>query len=214
MESKKCSKCETIKSISDFHRDITTKDGFHNRCINCKKEYMTQYRENNKNYIKKYNKEYNKKWYEENKYKIKEYQKIYHKKYYNENKNKLNEYQNKCKMKYRKTNPQFRFRINFSRAIRLALKKQEISKRGYSWETILGYTIKNLIQHLEDQFIEGMEWDNYGKWHLDHIRPQSSFNFTSYEDEAFQECWSLNNLQPLWAQDNWEKSNKIPYLQR
>jgi hypothetical protein len=54
-----------------------------------------------------------------------------------------------------------------------------------------------------------MTWMNYGEWHIDHILPIDSFNFQSYEDYQFKECWSLENLQPLWAIDNIRKGNKI-----
>jgi hypothetical protein len=47
-----------------------------------------------------------------------------------------------------------------------------------------------------------------GKLHLDHIRPISSFNYKSYEDIEFKKCWSLNNLQLLFACDNISKLNK------
>jgi hypothetical protein len=60
---------------------------------------------------------------------------------------------------------------------------------------------------LENQFVEGMNWENYGSkgWHIDHIIPLSSAKTV---DEAI----SLNhykNLQPLWAVDNMKKGNKI-----
>jgi hypothetical protein len=50
-----------------------------------------------------------------------------------------------------------------------------------------------------------MSWDNYGKWHIDHIIPLSSAN---NEDEVYKLCHHTN-LQPLWAEDNLKKSNKI-----
>ena len=31
-----------------------------------------------------------------------------------------------------------------------------------------GFTLGALIQHLESQFYDGMSWDNYGEWHIDH----------------------------------------------
>lgn len=65
------------------------------------------------------------------------------------------------------------------------------------------------MEHLEEQFKSGMNWDNYGKWHVDHIKPISLFVFTSYEDEEFQKCWALENLQPLWAEENLKKGVKF-----
>ena len=65
-----------------------------------------------------------------------------------------------------------------------------------------------LKTHLEKQFKEGMSWDNYGKWHIDHVRPRATFTIVSFEDSSFKECWALSNLQPLWADENSRKQPK------
>jgi len=52
-----------------------------------------------------------------------------------------------------------------------------------------------------------MTWDNYGTWHIDHIRPDSWFHYDSVNHEDFKKSWMLDNLQPLWAKDNLMKSN-------
>ena len=77
-------------------------------------------------------------------------------------------------------------------------------KRYRKWESLVGYTLEDLKSHLEAQFTIGMDWDSYGifGWHLDHIIPQSAFNFRNAEDLDFKRCWALNNLQPLWWYDN------------
>ena len=98
-----------------------------------------------------------------------------------------------------------RVSYNVSRMIRRSLGRD---KGGVSWERVVGYTLEQLKYHLECRFEEGMTWDNYGKWHIDHIRPISSFNITSVDCDDFVKCWSLDNLQPLWAKDNIMKSNK------
>lgn len=54
-----------------------------------------------------------------------------------------------------------------------------------------------------------MSWENYGKWHVDHIQPITSFKFEDTNDDDFKKCWCLNNLQPLWGYDNISKSNKM-----
>ena len=58
-----------------------------------------------------------------------------------------------------------------------------------------------------------MDWGNYGAgkycWNIDHIKPIDSFNFTSYDDEEFKQCWALSNLRPLCAIENSIKHNKI-----
>lgn len=96
---------------------------------------------------------------------------------------------------------------NFAARIRNAIKKD----LDGSWISFMPYDIKELKEHIENQFLPGMSWDNYNHetWHIDHILPVSSFTFSSYIDEEFQKCWSLKNLQPLWALDNLKKSNKI-----
>jgi hypothetical protein len=53
-----------------------------------------------------------------------------------------------------------------------------------------------------------MTWDNYGQWHIDHIKPVALFEFDSTDDPGFRDCWTLDNLQPLWALDNLRKGNK------
>lgn len=114
----------------------------------------------------------------------------------------------KRKRQKRRNNPQYRLNINMGSAISGALNGKDL----HHWETLVNYNLSDLKEHLEEQFEEGMTWENYGKfgWHIDHIIPKSYFNFTSPEDEEFQKCWGLENLQPLWAEDNWKKSNKLP----
>jgi len=71
---------------------------------------------------------------------------------------------------------------------------------------ILGYSGDELRAHLERLFKPGMTWANYGhvgeRWHIDHVRPVSSFVFP----DQLAECFALSNLQPLWARDNLAKS--------
>jgi hypothetical protein len=108
----------------------------------------------------------------------------------------------------RRTNLAFRLKENISKSIIKRLKKRLSSKEGKSTWDFLPYTVENLIRHLEGLFIEGMTWQNYGEWHIDHKRPDCSFDYKSVDDEDFQECWALKNLQPLWAVDNLKKGGK------
>jgi len=104
-----------------------------------------------------------------------------------------------------KENPKFRLDMSMSVAIRQSLKGR---KAGRSWEKLVGYTLKDLIGHLEEQFNDKMNWENYGSyWELDHIKPRSLFKYTSPEDPEFEECWALKNLQPLEKFTNRRKSN-------
>ena len=109
------------------------------------------------------------------------------------------------KINARNATLQRRIENTISAAIRKALLK---AKGGQSWEFLVGYTTKTLIAHLESKFTDGMTWENYGKWHIDHKIPKSWFYYESPDDWQFKVCWSLWNLQPLWAADNIRKRNR------
>lgn len=81
-------------------------------------------------------------------------------------------------------------------------------KNGRRTFEALGYSLYELMKHLERQFLNGMSWDNYGKWHIDHIRPVTGFKYETVDDADFKACWALTNLRPLWAIDNLQKKNK------
>lgn len=93
---------------------------------------------------------------------------------------------------------------NLDYAIRQAVSINQNTK----YFDILGYTKEELKNHLEKQFTKDMNWKSFrnGNIHIDHIKPQSLFNLKDIND--IKECWSLNNLQPLWAKENIKKSNK------
>lgn len=121
----------------------------------------------------------------------------------------------------RKTDPLFRLNESMSKQI----NRIKNIKHKVSWRRCLEYNFEQLKQHLESKFTKGMSWENYGKngWHIDHIIPVSSFKYDSINHPEFKKCWSLNNLQPLWATTeiamshgepssyigNLEKGNKI-----
>lgn len=67
----------------------------------------------------------------------------------------------------------------------------------------LGCTIPQFRDHISAKFQDGMSWDNYGKWHLDHIRPLAAFDLTN-RDQFLAAC-HFSNYQPLWAADNLAK---------
>lgn len=87
-------------------------------------------------------------------------------------------------------------------------------KKEKTTSQYIDYTIGDLKDHIESKFKDGMSWDNYGirGWHIDHIRPISSFNFFDESGNVLmgeiRKCMSLENLQPLWARENIQKGNK------
>lgn len=70
----------------------------------------------------------------------------------------------------------------------------------------LGCTLGELKIHLEKQFTKGMNWNNQGKWHIDHKIPLSKFDLI--DREQFLKAVHFTNLQPLWAIDNIIKRDK------
>ena len=179
-------------------------------------EYQKTYREEHKEELlakkKAYweqNKEYlsdkKKSYYLENREEIKE--KV--KKYRESNKDKIRVYKSAAKKKRLSTDLVYKLRESMSHSVRQSLKKRNMAKSKAKWQELVGYTVEQLKEHLEKHFDENMSWENYGTyWHIDHIKPQTKFNFTSKNDDEFKKCWSLENLQPLEAKENIRKSNK------
>jgi hypothetical protein len=77
-------------------------------------------------------------------------------------------------------------------------------------ETLLGVEYQIVKQYIEDKFLKGMSWDNYGEWTLDHILPLS----VAKNDNELIELCHYTNLQPMWKLDNISKNNKIIEHQR
>lgn len=184
---KKCNKCLKEKTLDDFNKSKATKDGLQYKCKLCEKSNNKLARQKNPtskyyNQNKQYYKDYSRKWISENKEKWKQYYKDWQKEY---QQNKYN------------TDPLYKLRMCVGSRIRLTLKSQGKIKLGNSTE-YLGCDYSYLKKHIEDQFIEGMNWDNYGEWEIDHIIPVSKGGSFHY-----------SNLQPLWWWDNLKKSNKI-----
>jgi len=123
------------------------------------------------------------------------------------------EYHNAASVQYTlnrlKTDPVYRLQCYLRGRVRKAVKAQGTVKAGRT-NQIVGCSAAFLKCWLEAQFQEGMSWENYGAWHVDHIRPCASFDLT---DPAQQrECFHYTNLQPLWAEQNREKSDRLDWV--
>ena len=178
---------------------------------------------------KKYMKRYNKKYYKLHKEKLllrrKQYIKLHkkeialYKKVYDRlNKEKMNlqkkeHYQKHKKRIIKKINVykcnKYRNDINFKILICLRTRIYAVLKGYYKSKStmkLIGCSIKKLRKHFEKQFTKDMNWANYGKWHIDHIRPCASFDLSKPEEQ--KKCFHYTNLQPLWAIDNLKKGVK------
>ena len=124
---------------------------------------------------------------------------------YQVRKNKINETRRKNLQRRRDEEP--RYRVMMALHVRLydAVKRNKGVKSAKTLE-LLGCTVEQLQTFLEAEFTEGMTWENYGEWHIDHIRPCASFNLEDPEEQ--KKCFHWTNLQPLWALDNIRKGDK------
>src|SRR3990167_7847818 len=60
--------------------------------------------------------------------------------------------------------------------------------------------------YIENQFEPGMSWNNYGRWHLDHVQPLASFDLT--DRSQFLTACNWLNYQPMWSEDNFKKGGR------
>ena len=183
-----------------------------------RKTYMKKYYETHKKIIDKYYKKNKtkiakrlKNYYELNKKEILiqkiNYRKTHKiqikkqsKKYNQEHKEEIAKQHNLYLKNRRKNCTNYKIIHNLRNRIWSAIRKN--SKSGHTLE-VLGCSIEFLKEYLESKFTPGMNWSNYGKWHIDHIRPCVSFDMTRAEEQAL--CFHYTNLQPLWALDNISK---------
>ena len=92
-------------------------------------------------------------------------------------------------------------RIHVHRAINIIKQKKIFRTMVY-----IGCSVQELKEHIENQFKQGMTWNNHGQsgWHLDHIIPLCNFHINE-----IMHANHYTNLQPLWAVDNLSKGSKL-----
>ncbi len=157
---------------------------------------LKRYRQN-EDFIKK-EKERRKKYFIENKDKEREKRK----EYYHQNKQKEREKNNLWKNKKRKEDGFHRMKLNLRNRLRDFLINESEGKRT---KDIVGLDKSEFKFYIQSKFVDGMTWDNYGEWHLDHIKPLCLAK--DYEEALILNHYT--NLQPLWAEDNLRKNRKI-----
>ena len=170
------------------------------RNIGGKKVADKKWRDNNKEYMSNKSKT----WYEQNK----EHRKEYLKEYRKNNVDKIRQIKRDYERNRKARDPLYKLISNFRTAIYQVLKESNVEKNKHYFD-ILQYTPKELVTHLENKFTDKMSWDNYGDWHVDHKLPITHYNIQEMGDSEFMKCWSLDNLQPMWGDENIKKSNKL-----
>lgn len=161
-----------------------------------KKEKLKEWRENNVEHLK----DYSKNKYEENKESISENKKVWRE----NNKDKINEYRREYQKNRLSKDPLYKLSSSIRNRIGLSFKRNGYTKNSSTYE-ILGCSFEDFKLYLQYLFKDGMSWENQGEWHLDHIIPVSS----AQTEEEIIKLNHYKNFQPLWAEDNIRKSNKI-----
>jgi len=216
---KVCTICHIEKGLDEFHLCKKGKMNRKSKCKECVKsetkeyyqkniDYYKNYRENNKDSIRKRQKTWvtsnetkekdrQRNWKKQNQEKILKWKEI--------NSDKLKEYSRVYTKKRRQTDELFKLSSNLRNRLNIYLRSKKIKKNNSTFE-IIGLHPEKLKDYLEKKFTEGMSWDKLGsEIHIDHIKPLS---MAKTESEVYELC-HYTNLQPLWAKDNWIKNNRI-----
>lgn len=109
----------------------------------------------------------------------------------------------KARQRERMAIPSARLRKTVMNRIWSAMKNQRVN--GVGSFSLVGCPVGFLRSYIEGKFEKGMSWDNYGAWHVDHIRPCASFDLS--DKEQVLQCFNWRNLQPMWASENSSKGS-------
>lgn len=237
MATKHCNACDRELSLESFSKGKHQTDGLQTQCKACQKIYKAAWGQKNKaRERERQRREYaadperhllrKKAWRDANPEKVKQITERYEashpgsraeasKRWSERNREKRRQITRNYYAKnaekwakwardYRNSSPDRVLHCRISAQLRANLKS---AKGGQSAFKLLGYSLQDLKLHLERQFTRGMSWDNFGKWHIDHILPLASFPPGSGTD-----AWVITNLRPLWAGENLRKRDTRTHL--
>jgi hypothetical protein len=205
MESRICCRCDVDQPLCEYGVQKNGPNGLRSQCRSCRRIEAKEYRERNLDKVKEakkkwvinnptYDKEYAQlnpdkkrkaslKWLENNRELANERTK----KWAKNNPDKVNEIQRN----YNNKNPHI---VAWRNTLKNSLVRMGRSKNGHTIE-FLGYSAIELKDHITSLFTDGMSWNNYGEWHIDHI-----IGIANFDPETPQSIVNaLSNLRPLWA---------------
>ena len=120
------------------------------------------------------------------------------------NKLQINRYNRIYEKNRKQKDPLYKLVKNLRTRLWHTLKK---NKKSDTTMKLTGCTLKELKKHLENKFEDGMDWNNYGVWHVDHIIPCANFDLSNPEQQ--QICFHYTNLQPMWGEKNMQKGARL-----
>jgi hypothetical protein len=241
MSTKICTRCGIKKEFSEFNKLKKRKDGHRSTCRECDHERGKIYRIKHLEQVRAKGREH----YYENRDKVLQYQhdhkeeanarkykwsannvekrKEICRRYYETHKEQIKEYYrnnreecNRKRVEYNTAHPQARIAHNLRTAMWRILTGRS---KGGRMLGLIGCEWNFFLKHIESQFIEGMQWSNYGNkigmWCVDHIKPLISFNLTDIEQQRLAFNWQ--NCRPMWLTENASKSawyNGIDYKKK
>jgi hypothetical protein len=228
---KQCIKCKVELEVG-INISKSVFNNYDYTCRACRKIETAKWKEDNKESLQKYaenyrdankdrQKEYDKNRYQQNKEQVKAYQIEYYKTHPRPKKEIIKkprekkskwvernpEYYNQYHKSRKEVDPIYKLICNTRSLIGGSFKRScnGTYRKSIGTEEILGCTLLEFTEHIQNLFQEGMTIHNYGQWELDHKIPISS----AQTEEDIVRLNHYSNYQPLWKKDNLKKSNKI-----
>ena len=197
-EKKLKQKNDSIKKIMGENPNYSKERYWKNREKNLEKNKKS-YKKNKEKHLKRMS-EYSKKKRLEN------YSEEREKKnnYYLLNKERINRNRSEAIKKRKEKDPLYKISFAIRRRVSQSIRIGGFTKKSKTYQ-ILGCTFEEFKLYIENKFIDGMSWENYGYWHLDHIIPISS----ATDELHLIKLNHYSNFQPLWKSDNLRKGDKI-----
>lgn len=198
-----CTKCGLDKSEDEYYKNKSSKDGHMLACKECTNGYQKS--EKGKEVRKKTRKKNIDKWREyDRQYRQTEIGKLSVRK--TRQKRKENGKTNELARNRRKN---INHRLSNNMRLRIWKALNGINK-SENTRNLLGCTINDFKKHIEEQFKNGMNWNNYGTlWNIDHYIPCNYFDLSKDINQKI--CFHYLNMRPMYNEDNIRKHDNIPH---
>jgi len=223
MQTKICPTCKVEKTLDQYNKNQTRKDGIQRECKECNHKHSNKHYHNKKSPRLNENLKLNYKicstcnqelpFEQFNKAKLGRFGLSGECKLCLNKRNKQwldnggRDWSNQYRKNKKATDPQFKLKHILRLRLLDALKRNNTTKR-HSALILLSCSIEQCKQHIENQFKPEMNWNNHGSyWEIDHIKPCDSFDLTDTEQQ--KQCFHYTNLQPLTISENRSKKNKV-----